>query len=97
VLVMQPPPADAALPRELVDTAVHEALEQARRQGIRGAATTPFLLGAVVAATGGRSIATNLALLEHNAMLAAQVAMALGLQSRTDAGSIELPGARVVE
>ena len=44
---------------------------------MRGAAVTPFLLAAVERATHGRSLAANLALLEHNATLAAEIAVAL--------------------
>jgi pseudouridine-5'-phosphate glycosidase len=76
-LVVQPPPADVALPRELVDEAVVTALGEARRRDIRGAAVTPFLLAAVERATGGRSLRTNLGLLEENAALAGRIAVAL--------------------
>ena len=79
LLVVQPPPAATALPTELVDRAVHDALAAARTQGIRGAAVTPFLLAAVEQATSGRSLAANLALLEANAVLAGEVAVALGV------------------
>jgi pseudouridine-5'-phosphate glycosidase len=77
ILVVQPPPAEAALEAEVVDHAVTEALARARTAGIRGAAVTPFLLAAVEHATGGRSLAANLALLEANAALAAEIAGAL--------------------
>jgi pseudouridylate synthase len=78
ILVVQPPPADAALPRELVDDAVAGALAEARDAGIVGPSVTPYLLAAVQRATGGRSLAVNLALLESNARLAAEIAMELG-------------------
>ena len=74
ILVVQPPPAELAMPSDLVDGAVVTALEQARRSGIRGAAVTPFLLAAVERATGGRSLRTNLGLLEANARLAGEIA-----------------------
>lgn len=76
-LVVQSPPAELAMPADLVNGAVVTALEQARRSGIRGAAVTPFLLAAVERATEGRSLRTNLALLEANARLAAEVAVAM--------------------
>lgn len=76
-LVVQPLPEDVALEPGLVDSAVAEALAEAERSGIRGAATTPFLLGAVLRATGGRSLSANLGLLEENAFLAGAVATAL--------------------
>ncbi|MES2178948.1 MAG: pseudouridine-5'-phosphate glycosidase [Gemmatimonadota bacterium] len=76
-LVVQAPPADVALEQGLVDDAVAGALEEARRRGIRGAQTTPFLLGAVLEATAGRSLSANLGLLEENAYLAGRIAVAL--------------------
>ncbi|MDB4917248.1 MAG: putative indigoidine synthesis protein IndA [Gemmatimonadetes bacterium] len=76
-LVVQPPPAGVALPQDLVDDAVAGALKQAAALGVRGAATTPFLLGAVLEATAGRSLLANLGLLEENARLAGQIAVAL--------------------
>jgi pseudouridine-5'-phosphate glycosidase len=81
VLVVQPPPADHALPTDLVERAVGDALAQARDRGIRGAGITPFLLAAVERATNGRSLRTNLALLEANASLAAGIAACLTSRS----------------
>ena len=83
-LVVQAPPEDVALSRDEVEAAVAEALEDARVTGVRGAATTPFLLGAVLRATGGRSLLANLGLLEENAALAAHIAVAL-------AGRVDTP------
>ena len=77
VLVVQPPPASAALDPTLVASAVTEALATAATAGVRGPAVTPHLLAAVERATGGRSLAANLALLEANAALAAEIAVAL--------------------
>ena len=77
VLVVQPPPTEAALDREEVESSLREALAAAQRQGIAGAAMTPWLLNALARATDGRSIRTNLALLEANARLAAELAVEL--------------------
>ncbi len=77
MLVVQPPPTEAALPREVVERAVAESVEAARAAGVRGGAVTPFLLAAVERATGGRSLETNIALLESNARLAAEISVAL--------------------
>jgi pseudouridylate synthase len=82
ILVVQPPPEDVALPNELVDGAVTDALAKARSAGVRGAAVTPFLLSAVVEATEGRSLSTNLGLLEKNALLAGQIAREIGVEGR---------------
>ena len=77
VLVVQAPPEDVALPQAMIDGAVASALAQARAGGVRGAAVTPFLLGAVLAATEGRSLRANLGLLAANAQLAGGIAVAL--------------------
>ena len=77
LLVVQPPPPATALEGPVVAAAVESALAEARVAGVRGAALTPFLLAAVERATGGRSLAANLALLEANARLAGEVAVAL--------------------
>ena len=76
VLVVQPPPAAEALDADEVERAVAGALAAARRAGVRGAALSPHLLAAVEQATGGRSLQANLALLEANAGLAAEIAVA---------------------
>ena len=76
VLVVQAPPAHAALDRNVVEGAVNAAVRDADAAGVHGAALTPFLLGAVLAATNGRSLPANLALLESNAALAGQIAVA---------------------
>lgn len=77
MLVVQPPPADVALPRRAVEDAVESAMRAAQSEGVRGGALTPFLLAAVERETGGRSLGANLALLEANAMLAAEIAREL--------------------
>jgi pseudouridine-5'-phosphate glycosidase len=81
LLVVQPPPAAVALDRSLVDQAVSRALERASAAGVRGAAVTPYLLGAVERETGGRSLEANLGLLEANAALAAEIANELASQA----------------
>lgn len=78
VLVANPVPAELALDPALAEAAIAQALEEAAAQGIRGKDTTPFLLARVKALTGGESLRTNVALIENNARLAAQLALALG-------------------
>jgi len=77
VLLVQPPPAESALPPDIVGEATVFALAQARKAGVRGGAVTPFLLSEIERRTAGASVHANLALLEANAALAAQVAVAL--------------------
>lgn len=77
VLVVVPCPEAAAIARSEIDAIVDEALAESYRQGVRGAATTPFLLAHVAQATGGRALAANTALLENNARIAGLIAVAL--------------------
>jgi pseudouridylate synthase len=77
LLVVNAPPADHALGRAEVEAAVKQALGEATKAGIGGAALTPYLLASVERSTGGSSIPANLALLESNANVAAQVAAAM--------------------
>jgi len=74
ILVVQPPPAEFALARASVESAVKLAQSEAQRDGIQGASVTPYLLAAVNRLTKGGSLAANLALLEQNAVLAGQIA-----------------------
>jgi pseudouridine-5'-phosphate glycosidase len=77
VLVVVPPPVDAALPNEMIESAVAYALAETVERGIRGQAVTPFLLARVSEITGGASLNANLALLHNNAHIATQIAREL--------------------
>jgi pseudouridine-5'-phosphate glycosidase len=77
VLVTVPIPEDAELDAAELDAVLAGALDDAARTGITGAAVTPFVLGRIAAVTEGRSIPANLALAEHNAAVAAEIAVAI--------------------
>jgi pseudouridine-5'-phosphate glycosidase len=77
ILVCNPPPRASALTAAEVEDATHRAQERMLAAGITGKAATPFLLAAIAEATGGRSLEANLDLLEANALLAAEIAVAL--------------------
>jgi pseudouridine-5'-phosphate glycosidase len=94
ILVVQPPPADSAIPAEEVERALEEALGAAEAARIRGAAVTPFLLAAIERSTGGRSRIANLALLERNAALAADIAVALAEGGSDPSGRVPSPRPR---
>lgn len=78
MLVVVPVPAEAEVPRERVEPAIEQALGEAEAHGVRGKALTPFLLARVAELTSGEALQANLALLENNARVAAQIALALG-------------------
>ena len=73
ILVTVPPPDDVALPREKVQKAIDQALDDAERKGMRGQEMTPFLLKRVTELTGGTSLRANLGLLCNNARIAALI------------------------
>ena len=77
VLVANPIPAADEMPVALYDRALHTALSEADAHGIRGRAVTPFLLDRMCAVTGGQSVRANVALLRHNAHVAARLAVAI--------------------
>jgi pseudouridine-5'-phosphate glycosidase len=56
---------------------VGQATQEAARTGVSGKALTPFLLRRISELSGGQSDKANLRLLEENAGLAAQIALAL--------------------
>jgi len=77
VLLAVPVPEADSLDAGRLDAALASALEDCEAQGIRGAAITPFVLERIAVATDGDSLPANLALAEHNAAVAAQVAVAI--------------------
>ena len=76
-LVCVPCPAEAAQPAEAMEQAIVAALHEAEARELRGKSVTPFLLQRISQLTGGQSLAANLALLENNGRVAAEIAVAL--------------------
>jgi pseudouridine-5'-phosphate glycosidase len=77
MLVTVPVPAEFELPADQAEAAIGQALSEAAAQGIHGRALTPFLLSRISELTGEASLRANLALLENNARVAAEIAVAL--------------------
>ena len=76
-LVATPVPAEHELPAEIAEQAIAQALEEAEDRGVRGKYVTPFLLARVSELTHEESRTANVALLQNNARVAAQIAGAL--------------------
>ncbi|HZB78030.1 MAG TPA: pseudouridine-5'-phosphate glycosidase [Solirubrobacteraceae bacterium] len=76
IVVANPLPAGEQVDPELHDRVLREALAAAAAQGVRGGATTPFLLDRFHRETGGVTLAANVALVRRNAVLAARIAAA---------------------
>ena len=77
LLVVTPVPGGDEVPFEELAPIIDAALADATRAGIRGGAVTPFVIERIAGATGGRTVAANLALVEHNAAVATAIAGAL--------------------
>jgi pseudouridine-5'-phosphate glycosidase len=77
VVVSNPVPHESAMQKEEIDRITEQALHEAGEQGVTGKAITPFLLDRIKQLTGGRSLATNIALVKHNALVGARLAAAL--------------------
>jgi len=82
VVLSVPVPEAAEMPRAEIDAITAQALDEARGRGITGKAVTPFLLARIKELTGGRSLATNIALVKHNAQVGAKLAVALAAAGR---------------
>lgn len=70
------PPEEALHPSEW-EGWLRRATREAREEGIRGKLVTPFLLARVAEFSDGETVRANLALLRHNARLAAEIGIAL--------------------
>ena len=76
IVVANPVPADKAWDKVEHDKVLAQAFAAADAAGVRGKAVTPFLLGYIVEASGGRSLEVNLDLARNNVSVAADIAIA---------------------
>jgi len=77
VVVSNPVPEADAMPKAEIDAITEQALREAHEGGIAGKKVTPFLLARIKQLTQGRSLATNIALVKHNARVGAALARAM--------------------
>lgn len=77
VLVTVPVPSEFEIGRDELELLLADALSLADKQKISGKAITPFLLSQMSERSGGRTLAANIALLENNARVAAEIASAI--------------------
>ena len=77
MLIGNPVPEEYAMDYDYMSKIIDEALADAKEAGIKGKATTPFLLAKIVELTGGDSLKTNIQLAYSNARCAAQIAVEL--------------------
>ena len=77
MLIANPVPEQDEIGREEMEGFISQAIDAAEEDAISGKAVTPYLLSKIFDLTNGRSLKTNIALVENNARLAARIAVAL--------------------
>lgn len=75
MVIANPVPEADQLDKAYIDTIINDAVKEAEQKGIHGKDSTPFLLSEIVEKTDGKSLATNIKLVENNAVVGAQIAV----------------------
>lgn len=78
ILVTVPVPKEFEIQKSELEAILTEALRLADAKNISGKEITPFLLGQMAEKSHGKTLSANIALLENNAKIAAQIARCLG-------------------
>lgn len=76
IVIANPVQKENELPKSYIDGIIEEAVKEAETQGISGKDSTPFLLSKIVEKSEGKSLNTNIKLVENNAVLGAKIAVA---------------------
>ena len=78
LLVTVPVPSEAEVSSDLLQRVLKESLIEADRGGVVGRELTPFLLSRMADQSDGATLRANIALLENNARVAAEIARTMG-------------------
>ena len=74
VLITVPVPIEFEIARDELELILADSLARASQENISGKEITPFLLAQMSERSKGRTLAANIALLENNARVAAEIA-----------------------
>ena len=77
ILVTVPVPKESEVPAEFLKEILDESLRAAEDQNIAGRDLTPFLLSRMAQQSQGATLKANISLLENNARVAAEIAVAI--------------------
>ncbi len=77
ILVTVPVPAEFEIDRSELENILAGALRSADEKNIHGKEITPFLLAQMSNQSGGKTLAANIALLENNARIAAEISRSI--------------------
>ena len=75
IVVANPVPEEDQLETSFINGIIDKAVAKAEEEGIHGKDSTPFLLGEIVKQSEGKSLETNIKLVEHNAKIGTQIAV----------------------
>jgi pseudouridylate synthase len=75
LLVTVPVPEEFEVPQDTIELVLSKALAEADRTGVGGRELTPFLLARMAERSEGATLRANIALLENNARVAAEIAL----------------------
>ncbi len=78
LLVTVPVPAEAEIPPDALKSSLDQSLLDAEQSNVSGRELTPFLLARMAQLSKSKTLRANIALLENNARVAAQIARELG-------------------
>jgi pseudouridine-5'-phosphate glycosidase len=82
IVLANPIPEADEIPAHKIDSIIEQAIEDMNASGIHGKEATPFLLRRIVELTDGASLTANIALVNNNARLGAEVAAAYAALAR---------------
>ncbi len=77
VLIGNPIPEADAMDPDFIGRTIDAAILDADREGVSRKALTPYLLKRIIELTGGKSLVSNIALVENNVRVATAIAVAL--------------------
>ena len=78
ILVANPIPIEHEAEADQINKAIEDGLRNAEKNGVKGKDLTPFVLDQVAQLTSNSSLRANLALVENNARVGAEIARAYG-------------------
>jgi len=81
IVVANPIPEADEVPAETIDRIIAQAIKDMDERGIHGKDATPYLLGRIVELTRGASLTANIALVNNNARLGAEIVRAYAATS----------------
>lgn len=82
VLIGNPIPEADAMDPDFIGRTIDEAIRDADREGVSRKALTPYLLKRIIELTGGKSLVSNIALVENNVRVATAIAVALAARRK---------------